>query len=566
MPGSFEGFPTTLTGIRAMAQGPEGGLWFTASDAEGHAMLGRMATDGVITGEFTIPTGTQPNLPVQSYPIALTLGREGDMWFTDAGRNQEGENLIGKVTPAGRITEYPVPSVSGLWSLNAIAIGGEGDIWFTLGDGIWRISPSGALLGVPSSFEGLVGEEYRSVAAGPDGSIWIAGRFHIIRVTSTGTVSEFSTLETSPESIVQGPGGNMWFTSSTSVDAQIGWITVAGAVTEFPLPERLGYGGLSMAAGPDGNLWVTGGSLDSLWRVTPEGSFTTFAPISSEEDKPGSIVLGGDGEIWFADEVGPEGQPDGKLRIERFVVPLAPVNLEPPAISGPAVQGKSLSVSEGAWSQGPNTVTYQWQSCDSAGNNCSDVNGEVGPSYMLSEGDVNHTLRAVVTASNSGGGTSAASVVSPVIEPLPATSHQPPVHTIVKPRKAVIGVTMTWRFKFSHAYTQVESLIAHGLAPGISITVTCHGRGCAFARRRIALTSREESCPHKQSCRRSSGPRELNLRGLFRSRHLGAGARIAINVAKTGAIGKVFTFTVRADMSPSVEVSCATPGAGRRAC
>jgi streptogramin lyase len=37
-----------------------------------------------------------------SVPFAIAPGRDGDMWFTDAGRRP----AIGRITPSGQITEF----------------------------------------------------------------------------------------------------------------------------------------------------------------------------------------------------------------------------------------------------------------------------------------------------------------------------------------------------------------------------------------------------------------------------------------------------------------------------
>ena len=91
-------------------------------------------------------------------------------------------------------------------------------------------------------------------------------------------------------------------------------------------------------------------------------------------------------------------------------------------ISGIASQGQTLNTSNGTWSGGPTTYAYQWRSCDSSGNNCSDIPGATGPNDQLTSNDVGQTLRAVVTANNSGGSTSATSSQSNVVASQPPTA------------------------------------------------------------------------------------------------------------------------------------------------
>jgi len=64
------------------------------------------------------------------------------------------------------------------------------------------------------------------------------------------------TAASGPASITQGPDGAMWFIEQNV--NQIGRITSAGVITEFPVPNVGGSPGLSgITAGPDGALWFT---------------------------------------------------------------------------------------------------------------------------------------------------------------------------------------------------------------------------------------------------------------------------------------------------------------------
>jgi hypothetical protein len=108
--------------------------------------------------------------------------------------------------------------------------------------------------------------------------------------------------------------------------------------------------------------------------------------------------------------------------------PPAPKNTALPAISGSAVEGQTLTSTTGSWTGSP-TYTRHWEDCDSSGNDCSDITGATGTSYQLSAGDVGHTIRVAVTASNPGGSTTARSAqtakvtaIAPTNTALPAIS------------------------------------------------------------------------------------------------------------------------------------------------
>jgi hypothetical protein len=84
----------------------------------------------------------------------------------------------------------------------------------------------------------------------------------------------------------------------------------------------------------------------------------------------------------------------------------APKNTARPTISGSNVVGSTLTANNGTWT-GAVTFSYQWQRCDSTGNNCVDVSGATGRTYGVTADDVGHELRALVKASNRFGSTTA---------------------------------------------------------------------------------------------------------------------------------------------------------------
>ncbi|MGZ6687753.1 MAG: PIG-L family deacetylase [Solirubrobacteraceae bacterium] len=93
-----------------------------------------------------------------------------------------------------------------------------------------------------------------------------------------------------------------------------------------------------------------------------------------------------------------------------------PVNTVAPAISGSTVSGQVLSVSNGTWTGSPAPgFSYQWQRCDSAGANCVAIGGATSQTYTLVAADVGHTMRAVVTGSNSAGSSAATSAATGVV-------------------------------------------------------------------------------------------------------------------------------------------------------
>jgi streptogramin lyase len=163
---------------------------------------------GTITS-FSLPTAA-------SHPEAITAGPDGNLWFTEFFGNK-----IGRITPGGTITEFPLAASSG---------------------------PSG-------------------IIAGPDGNLWFTeySGGKIGRITPGGTITEFPLPDAAggPRGITAGPDGNLWFTEDGG--NQIGRITPNGTITEFPLPPVVHPYGI--AAGPDGNLWFTEFDGEKIGRI-----------------------------------------------------------------------------------------------------------------------------------------------------------------------------------------------------------------------------------------------------------------------------------------------------------
>jgi hypothetical protein len=118
----------------------------------------------------------------------------------------------------------------------------------------------------------------------------------------------------------------------------------------------------------------------------------------------------------------------------------APQNTAPPTITGTAKEGSTLTATDGTWSNGPTSFTYQWQRCASDGTGCGDLAAGTSKTYTLVAGDVGRTLRVVVTASNADGKASATSAATDVVGSKngPTNSVRPSVSG-----SAVVGGTLS---------------------------------------------------------------------------------------------------------------------------
>ena len=103
----------------------------------------------------------------------------------------------------------------------------------------------------------------------------------------------------------------------------------------------------------------------------------------------------------------------------------APADTAPPTISGTPQAGATLTVANGTWNGSPTAFAYAWSRCDANGGTCAAIAGATAATYPVAEADVGSTLRATVTATNSGGSTPSTTVPTAVITAAPAPTGCP---------------------------------------------------------------------------------------------------------------------------------------------
>jgi len=223
--GSFTEFPVpTASTLQRITAGPDGNLWFTEDvlSNTGHnnkidGKIGRITTGGSIT-EFPLPKNCAFEF---CGPVGITAGPDGNLWFAATDVNKigritpraalpsfpcqrpvgplmaaglspsqpgrmatsgftEAANDIGRITPAGLVTQFPVAGVcvpnEGCGAFGIIA-GPDGNLWFTEGavdstDDIGRLTPAGSFTAFPLPTDGSDGSEPYNITAGPDGNVW----------------------------------------------------------------------------------------------------------------------------------------------------------------------------------------------------------------------------------------------------------------------------------------------------------------------------------------------------------------------------------------------------------
>jgi streptogramin lyase len=264
--------------------------------------------------------GRVEHFPTRCGVGTLVAGPDGNVWFSCFKQRSgaAGRPSIGRITPAGQVTEFSagIPAGGGIRDLVA---GADGNLWFTLSgaayppsrsrpSAIGRVTPGGAVTLFRTGLRNRSAPGEIVAAAG--GDLWFVDDAYsqppeIGRVTPQGTITEFATGLKPPLGIgglAIGADGSAWFTQVFDLPhgdgesgALIGRLDPSGAVAQFgAAPAALG----SPVAGPDGNVWfVADSGRVTLDRVTPSGEISQFG------DKllgvPSGLVAGPDGNLWF---------------------------------------------------------------------------------------------------------------------------------------------------------------------------------------------------------------------------------------------------------------------------
>jgi streptogramin lyase len=246
-------FPVAAGNPRVIVPGSDGNLWFVEPSS-----IGRITPAGILT-EFPDPNN----------PIDITPGPDGNLWFIEGSVGCGGNGTVGRITTSGIITDFSFPTCP-----HEISAGPDGNLWLTAFDqNIYRMDSSGSITGVfPVNSCQALCLGLGDITAGPDGNLWFLDQFadpssSIGKITTSGVITEYPSpnVNTTLDRIAPGPcGGGLWFTEEDF--NQVGQITTSGVITEYPVPTE-GSEPQGITLGPDGNVWFTESSTSQLGRV-----------------------------------------------------------------------------------------------------------------------------------------------------------------------------------------------------------------------------------------------------------------------------------------------------------
>jgi virginiamycin B lyase len=196
---------------------------------------------------------------MEVHPTGLaTDTMSGRIWFID---EQSTPHAVGFFGVDGRVNRFAVPcdqcngNGDKLAYIESIAVGPDSNAWIA---GTYVNGDGSPLNGGLNSFVGRFTP---------------AGQFTSFPLLTVDAFRRFEFASTGHSSITAGPDGNMWFTENSP--AKIGKITMAGAISEFPLPSKFSAPS-AITRGPDNNLWFTEPPAGKIGRITPSGTLIEY--------------------------------------------------------------------------------------------------------------------------------------------------------------------------------------------------------------------------------------------------------------------------------------------------
>ncbi len=135
-----------------------------------------------------------------------------------------------------------------------------------------------------------------------------------------------------------------------------------------------------------------------------------------------------------------------------------PVNTSAPAVTGTATVGQTLTVATGSWNPAGTSYAYQWERATQGSSTWTMISGATSATYVVPSTLAAYDIRALVSATDSAGSTSAASAAVGPVSDVPAntvapaitgTSRQGSTLTAGKGTWSPAGTTYTYQWQSS---------------------------------------------------------------------------------------------------------------------
>jgi 6-phosphogluconolactonase len=402
----------------SVAFSPSGGLLAVANEVSNTVSVFAVGSGGALTAVTGSPfaTGNGP------YSVAFSPSG-GLLAVANETDNTVSVFAVGSDGALTAVTGSPFATGNGPFSVAFSPTGGllaTGNYGNTTS--VFSIGSGGALTNVTGSpFSS--GTTTRAVAFNSSGGLLAAANFlpNAVSVFSVGSGGALTAVTGSPfadggnpDSVAFSPSGLFATANLTGGNVSV-FVPLAPSVQTGSSITGSATLGQTLTANP-GTFSDSAASLSYQWQdcdssgnnCVPIGGATSSTYTVSTGDVGHTIVV-----VVTATNVGGSASSSSPQTI--VVTPPAPTNSTPPAITGAPTVGQTLTASPGTWSDSQAALSYQWQDCDSSGNNCVAIGGATSSTYTVATGDVGHTIVVVVTATNVGGSASSSSASTAVV-------------------------------------------------------------------------------------------------------------------------------------------------------
>jgi virginiamycin B lyase len=260
---------------RGITTGSDGNLWVTEPDAD---RIAQVPTTGSPIQEFAPSPCGNPFTFCISY---IASDSAGNLWFTESTRNEIGR--INPLDPTHTIAEFH----TGCCFPIGMTTGPDGNVWFTLyGGGIGRVTPDGVITEFP-----IHGGEPQAITAGPDGQLYFVeflppnDQDAIGRMDVDGNLTGDFPIHAgaNPQTLTLGADGNIWI-PELGLDS-LGHLSPSGVYGEVPLPCTYSSP-FGITSGPDGDIWFTDrqNGIDALGNPTSTPAIGRLDPKNLPAD------------------------------------------------------------------------------------------------------------------------------------------------------------------------------------------------------------------------------------------------------------------------------------------
>jgi hypothetical protein len=221
---------------------------------------------------------------------------------------------------------------------------------------------------------------------------------------------------------------------------------VGGPPASFALPMVTGSAVRGATLVVNSGRWSPSAtSVTYQWQTDSGSSGATFTDITGATATTYTLTAGDVGSTLRVHVVATNAQ--GSALADSIaigpVIAATPVNTTAPVPSGSTVGGRALSVTAGGWYPAGTSYAYQWQRSSSA--TFADIAGATSPTYTTVPTDVGHTLRVVVTATNSYGSATVQSAATATITTgVPVNTAVPVISGIAKRGRSLAVNAGTW--------------------------------------------------------------------------------------------------------------------------